>query len=101
MIFGCLLLVAPHALVSAQSPVPPESGPPPASTSTTGGLSLSIIFTAFLVMLGPFKIVFPFATLTSGMEKAEACKIGLKAIGIACVGGLLAVIVGQKQLVPW
>lgn len=67
----------------------------------TGELSLSMIFTAFMVMLGPVKIVGPFAALTSAMEEAEARRLAGKAIGYACLGGLVAAVIGQNTLRSW
>ncbi len=64
-------------------------------------LSLSMVFTCFMVMLGPVKIVGPFAKLTSGVEEPVARKIGLKALGIACLAGLVAAVSGQNTLVSW
>ena len=64
-------------------------------------LSLSMVFTCFMVMLGPIKIVGPFAMLTSGMEEPVARKIGVKALGIACFAGLVAAVSGQQTLVSW
>lgn len=65
------------------------------------GLSLGMTFTAFMVMLGPMKLVGPFAALTSHMEEAAARKIALKAIGVACLAGLVAAVLGQKLLAAW
>ena len=67
-------------------------------------MSLDLIFTAFLVMLGPLKMVFPFFMLTSGdpaMDEKEARRVSLKAIGIACGVGILAAVVGQSLLNRW
>lgn len=63
-----------------------------------------MIFTAFFVMLGPMKMIFPFYTLTSGipsMDESEARRVSIKAIGIACGVGILAAFVGQSILSRW
>ena len=74
----------------------------PASGASAGDqLSLAMVFTCFMVMLGPVKIVGPFAKLTSGVEEVAARKIGLKALGIACLAGLVAAVSGQNTLVSW
>ncbi|HSE96390.1 MAG TPA: hypothetical protein VLD61_10885 [Methylomirabilota bacterium] len=71
-----LLLIAVVATVSAQTPGPPASAIPPATPYTGTALSLGMIFTAsFMVMLGPFKLVGPFVSLTAGMEEAAARKL--------------------------
>lgn len=64
-------------------------------------LPLGMVFTAFFLMLGPVKILAPFAAMTSGVEVSEARRIALKAIGFACIAGLIAAIMGQNILVSW
>lgn len=64
-------------------------------------LTLGMFFTAFFVMLGPVKLVTPFAHLTAGLEPAAARRLALKAVGIACAGGLIAAIIGQRALAAW
>ena len=63
-----------------------------------------MIFTAFFVMLGPMKMIFPFFTLISSvpvMEESEARRASVKAIAIACGVGILAAILGQNVLKKW
>jgi multiple antibiotic resistance protein len=60
-----------------------------------------MIFTAFMVMLGPMKLVAPFASLTSQMDEKSARSVGSKAFLYACVGGIVAAVVGQNTLVSW
>ena len=67
----------------------------------TQHLTLGMIFTAFFVMLGPGKLIAPFAHLTAGLEEAAARRLGLRAIGIACAGGVVAAVLGQRVLVTW
>lgn len=72
--------------------------------NTTGSatvLSLGMTFTAFVVMLGPLKLVGPFAKLTSDLSEDEARRIAARAIGFACGGGLVAAVMGQNTLVSW
>lgn len=67
-------------------------------------MTLGMIFTAFLVMLGPTKMIFPFAALTAGvagMDEAKARRASAKAIGIACLTGIVAAILGQSILSKW
>jgi multiple antibiotic resistance protein len=64
-------------------------------------LTLGMYFTAFFVMFGPVKLVAPFAHLTAGLERDAARRLALKAVGIACAGGLVAAVMGQRALVTW
>ena len=64
-------------------------------------LSLGMFFTAFFVMFGPVKLIAPFAHLTAGLEVGAARRLALKAVGIACAGGLIAAIMGQRVLMTW
>jgi len=72
-----------------------------ATTSTTSELSLAMVFTCFMVMLGPIKVVGRFVALTGDMDEAAAHRAGLKAFGISCATGLLAATSGQKTLASW
>lgn len=72
-----------------------------AQNGGTESLSLGMTFTAFLVMLGPLKLVGPFARLTSDLPEGEARKVAAKAIGFACMGGLVAAVTGQNTLASW
>jgi multiple antibiotic resistance protein len=65
------------------------------------GLSLGMTFTAFLVMLGPVKLVAPFAALTAAMDESEARKLAARAILFALAGGAVAALVGVKTLSSW
>jgi multiple antibiotic resistance protein len=64
-------------------------------------LSLGMYFTAFFVMLGPVKLIAPFAALTAGLELREARRLALKGVGAACVGGAVAAVMGQRALAAW
>lgn len=72
-----------------------------ASSIHAGELTLSMTFTAFIVMLGPLKLIGPFARLTSDLQESEARKIAVTATGFACAGGLVAAVMGQNMLVSW
>jgi multiple antibiotic resistance protein len=67
----------------------------------TGALPLSMVFTAFMVMLGPVKIVGPFAALSTGLTEADARRLAARAIVFACVGGIVAASIGQRTLGSW
>lgn len=64
-------------------------------------LSLGMYFTAFFVMLGPMKLIAPFAHLTDEMESGAARRLALKGVGLACVGGVVAALLGQRALAAW
>src|SRR4051794_41754024 len=58
-------------------------------------------FTAFFVMLGPVKLIAPFAHLTAPLELGAARRLALQGVGIACVGGVVAAVLGQRALATW
>jgi multiple antibiotic resistance protein len=58
-------------------------------------------FTAFFVMLGPVKLIAPFAHLTADLEVRAARRLALEGVGIACVGGVVAAAMGQRALAAW
>jgi multiple antibiotic resistance protein len=89
------LATAADALAQA-----PAAGPPSAGTAG-GQLSYPMVFTAFMVMLGPLKLVGPFVRFTSDLDEPQARKIGTKAFVIACIGGVVAAVTGQNTLVSW
>jgi multiple antibiotic resistance protein len=64
-------------------------------------LSLGMYFTAFFVMLGPVKLIAPFARLTAGLEVGAARRLALKGVGMACAGGAVAAVLGQRTLATW
>ncbi len=49
-------------------------------------LSLGMYFTAFFVMLGPVKLIAPFAHLTADLDVGAARRLALQGVGIACWG---------------
>src|SRR5262245_27192528 len=66
-----------------------------------GELSLGMVFTTFMVMLGPVKVVGPFAAFSRGLSGSDARRLALRAIAFACVGGLAAATIGQNTLASW
>lgn len=64
-------------------------------------LSLGMYLTAFFVMLGPLKLIAPFAHLTAGMTSRDAHRLALKGVSLACAGGAIAAILGQRALANW
>jgi len=64
-------------------------------------LSMGMYLTAFFVMLGPLKLIAPFAHLTAGMAIGDARRLALKGVGLACAGGAVAAVLGQRALATW
>ena len=64
-------------------------------------LSLGMYLTAFFIMLGPLKLILPFARLTARMPDDAARRLALKGVAIACAGGALAAILGLRALANW
>jgi multiple antibiotic resistance protein len=101
VLLGLLLSVGFISTVSAQSPAPLESVNSQVSVNYPDTISLGMVFTAFFLMLGPVKIVVPFAQVTAGMEESAAVKVALRAIGFAVIIGIVAAFIGQRTLVSW
>ena len=101
VVLGLLLSVGFVSKVSAHSPAPLEGVDMQVTVKYPDTLSLGMVFTAFFLMLGPVKIVVPFAQVTGGMEEATAVKVALRAIGFAVLIGIVAAFIGQRTLVSW
>lgn len=61
-------------------------------------LPLSQIFTFLFLMLGPFKIIAPFAKITQEADKSFTQKIAIRAILVSSGALLLAAIMGNMML---
>jgi multiple antibiotic resistance protein len=61
-------------------------------------LPLAQIFTFLFLMLGPFKIIGPFAKVTKGMDAVQTRKIALEAVLFSILALLLAALVGEIAL---
>jgi multiple antibiotic resistance protein len=61
----------------------------------------SEIFTFFFVMLGPLKILAPFAKLTEGKDASFRRELAVRAAGLATVALLVAAVVGTRILEKW
>jgi len=59
---------------------------------------LSQVFTLLFLMLGPFKIIGPFATLTKGADAALTRRIAVRATLIATAALLVAALLGETIL---
>ncbi len=64
-------------------------------------LPLAQIFTFLFLMLGPFKIIGPFAKVTKGMDAPQTRKIALEAVLFSSLALLLAALVGEMALASY
>jgi len=62
---------------------------------------LAQIFTFLFLMLGPFKIIGPFAKVTKGMDVQQTRKIALEAVLFSSLALLLAALVGEMALASY
>jgi multiple antibiotic resistance protein len=86
-----------------------------AQTSATGGMEASAvpvgthalmmspgkIFTYFMVMLGPLKLLGPFLKTAAGMDKTTSQRLAVRGFVIACLAGLAAAFIGRSILGKW
>ncbi|MGO4390056.1 MarC family protein [Variovorax sp. M-6] len=68
---------------------------------TNSLLGLSGIFTLLFVMLGPLKIIGPFARLTHEVDEKGVRGIALRTFGIALVAVVLGALIGKLLLRNW
>lgn len=92
-----IFLLAAPALTWAQV----LAAPLPATFAAAAIPSASKIFTYFLVMLGPMKLLGPFYRLTQPMELARSRKLATRAALLATLGGLVCVTIGRDILDKW
>jgi multiple antibiotic resistance protein len=59
------------------------------------------LFTLFFVMLGPFKLLGPFVTMTRGMNEGACRRLAGQSILIACIEGLVTASIGRTILKNW
>lgn len=64
-------------------------------------LSASEIFLFFFIMLGPLKMLAPFAQLTAAADASLTRRIALRAFAISIVTLLIAGLVGKTMLSKW
>jgi multiple antibiotic resistance protein len=72
--------------------------------SHTGGLfsfDIREIFTFLFIMLGPIKLLAPFAKLTAASSESESRSLALRAALIATLTVLAASFIGQAMLAKW
>jgi len=61
-------------------------------------LPIDQIFTILFLMLGPFKLIGPFAKATRGADRGLVRQIALRAAGFSSVSLLLAAFIGERFL---
>jgi multiple antibiotic resistance protein len=90
MFIGCLGSLAAASIASAAegavSPVPTMKFP------------VAQIFTFLFLMLGPFKIIGPFAKITKGKDARFTQQIAVRATFFASIALLLAAVLGERIL---
>lgn len=64
-------------------------------------LSLAEIFTFFVLMLGPIKVLVPFVKMTKGTDAGFRRKLALRASLISTIGSLAAAFMGKNILKNW
>ncbi len=95
-----LLSVFAFAVFAADGLTVPEttSQHPHAKLSS---MPISQIFTYFMVMLGPIKIIAPFVKISHGLDATAARKLAVKGFFFACLAGIAAATLGQNTLAKW
>jgi len=83
---GCLLAAGTAAAA--------EAGVPALQTK----ISLGHVFTFLFLMLGPFKIIAPFAKITKGADAGLIRKLAMLSILFSSVALLLAALLGERIL---
>jgi small neutral amino acid transporter SnatA (MarC family) len=71
------------------------------ATTVEPDLSASEIFLFFFIMLGPLKMLAPFAHLTAAADVGLTRRVALRAFAISSVTLLVAGLVGKTMLLKW
>jgi len=79
---------------------------PSVASATEGAIEykqwpMAQIFTFLFLMLGPFKIIGPFAKVTKGMDAPQTRKIALEAVFFSSIALLLAAFIGENSLASY
>lgn len=64
-------------------------------------MPISQIFTYFIVMLGPIKILAPFVKMSRGMDATATTILAVKGFFFACLAGVAAATLGKNTLAKW
>ena len=95
LLLALLAVLCTANLLSAQDVVDAVS---PENDAEIRTIPFSQIFTFLFLMLGPFKIIGPFAKMTHGTEASEARSFALRGIVFASFALLLAGLLGETML---
>lgn len=71
---------------------------PPNSLST---MPIGQMFTYFMVMLGPIKLLAPFVKISRGLDAPATRMLAFKGFLYACLAGFAAVTLGKNTLANW
>lgn len=96
-----LLLAAFALTVAAQDGITTSMPVPQLSQNALTTMSLGKMFTYFMVMLGPIKLLGPFVKISRGMDASASRMLAVKGFLIACLAGLIAAVLGKNTLANW
>jgi multiple antibiotic resistance protein len=94
-------LVAVMAVLAVEAIAQTAIAAPATAQATLAAIPLGKIFTYFMVMLGPNKLIAPFVSISRGMDDAACRSLAFKGFAIACLAGVAAATMGQKTLAKW
>ena len=69
--------------------------------SPSDPFSPSKVFTFLFVMIGPLKVIGPFAKMTAGWDRGLKRRLAFRAITIAAIGAVVAATLGSRLLQKW
>ena len=69
--------------------------------SPSDPFSPSKVFTFLFVMIGPLKVIGPFAKMTAGWDRGLKRRLAFQAIAIAAIGAFVAATLGSRLLQKW
>ena len=94
-------LLAALTLLAVEALAQTTGQPRQSAKATLAAIPLGEVFTYFMVMFGPNKLVAPFVMISRGMDNAACRTLALKGFAVACLAGVAAATLGQKTLVSW
>ncbi len=69
--------------------------------NSLGSMPIGQMFTYFMVMLGPIKLLGPFVKISHGLDAPATRLLAFKGFLYACLAGLAAVALGKSTLAKW
>jgi multiple antibiotic resistance protein len=88
----------PLDLLQVLTPLPAAAV---AGASLPYALGLSSVFTIMFIMLGPIKLLAPYAQATAGLTPADARRLALKVAALATLSVVVGGFVGAGMLQQW